>query len=282
MKKAEDFRLAFGPATPGFESAAKETIRELRAKESQKKRRMAGEWLRYRKPVLAMAMALVLFIGFVALNGTLNLSGHMDQTRLGKDQYTAQPITTVLSMGAGQEEGDGAADGLPAATLSEEDILVELGKYDPELCAKMRPVNLSYDENGIRWEVLFGMLDAHQLAFVYSIQNPDEEKYAGCRQSGSFDAELPHVYSEGGSGHVLCEDKAANRTVYVFTKNYPYDTGFVDADAEINMYNSLIQEETVDLLPLLQQYGKMEEGVSHPEYTIGSTYEYDGLKPAPE
>ena len=56
MKKAEDFRKAFGPVTPGFESAAKETIRELRAKETQKKRRTAGEWLRYRRPVLAMAI----------------------------------------------------------------------------------------------------------------------------------------------------------------------------------------------------------------------------------
>jgi hypothetical protein len=56
MKKAEDFRKAFGPVTPGFELAAKETIRELRAKETQKKRRTAGDWLRYRRPVLAMAI----------------------------------------------------------------------------------------------------------------------------------------------------------------------------------------------------------------------------------
>ena len=84
MKKAEDFRKAFGPVTPGFESAAKETIRELRAKETQKKRRTAGEWLRYRRPVLAMAMALVLFIGFLAVNDTLNLSGHTDEIRTGR------------------------------------------------------------------------------------------------------------------------------------------------------------------------------------------------------
>lgn len=115
MKKAEDFRKAFGPVTPGFESAAKETIRELRAKETQKKRRTAGDWLRYRRPVLAMAMALVLFIGFLAVNDTLNLSGHTDEIRTGKAQYTVQPIETALAQGIeegeGEGEGEGPADG---------------------------------------------------------------------------------------------------------------------------------------------------------------------------
>ncbi len=113
MKKAEDFRKAFGPVAPGFESAAKETIRELRAKETQKKRRTAGDWLRYRRPVLAMAMALVLFIGFLAVNDTLNLSGHTDEIRTGKAQYTVQPIETALAQGTeqGEGEGEGLADG---------------------------------------------------------------------------------------------------------------------------------------------------------------------------
>ena len=112
MKKAEDFRKAFGPVTPGFESAAKETIRELRAKETQKKRRTAGEWLRYRRPVLAMAMALVLFIGFLAVNDTLNLSGHTDEIRTGKAQYTVQPIETALAQGIEEGEGEGEGEGL--------------------------------------------------------------------------------------------------------------------------------------------------------------------------
>ena len=112
MKKAEDFRKAFGPVAPGFESAAKETIRELRAKETQKKRRTAGDWLRYRRPVLAMAMALVLFIGFLAVNDTLNLSGHTDEIRTGKAQYTVQPIETALAQGTEQGEGEGEGEGL--------------------------------------------------------------------------------------------------------------------------------------------------------------------------
>ena len=33
MKKAEDFRKAFGPATPGFETVVKKTIKDLRAQE---------------------------------------------------------------------------------------------------------------------------------------------------------------------------------------------------------------------------------------------------------
>lgn len=116
MKKAEDFRKAFGPVTPGFESAAKETIRELRAKETQKKRRTAGEWLRYRRPVLAMAMALVLFIGFLAVNDTLNLSGHTDEIRTGKAQYTVQPIETALAQGIEEGEGEGEGEGMAEGT----------------------------------------------------------------------------------------------------------------------------------------------------------------------
>ena len=69
MKKAEDFRKAFGPATPGFETVVKKTIKELRAQEIKP---VVKEWRRWRRPVFAMAMALVLFVGFVAVSGTLN------------------------------------------------------------------------------------------------------------------------------------------------------------------------------------------------------------------
>ena len=59
-----------------------------------------------------MAMALVLFIGFVAVSGTLNPFNRQDRIRSEEENlYTAQPITTVLSMGAGQEEGDGDGAG---------------------------------------------------------------------------------------------------------------------------------------------------------------------------
>lgn len=105
MKKAEDFRKAFGPATPGFETVVKKTIKELRAQEIKP---VVKEWRRWRRPVFAMAMALVLFVGFVAVSGTLNPFNRQDRIRSEEESlYTAQPITTVLSMGAGQEEGDG-------------------------------------------------------------------------------------------------------------------------------------------------------------------------------
>ena len=105
MKKAEDFRKAFGPATPGFESVVKKTMKELRAQEVKP---AVKEWRRWRRPVFAMAMALVLFVGFVAVNGTLNPFSQTDRIRSEEENlYTAQPITTVLSMGAGQEEGNG-------------------------------------------------------------------------------------------------------------------------------------------------------------------------------
>ena len=112
MKKAEDFRKAFGPATPGFETVVKKTIKELRAQEIKP---VVKEWRRWRRPVFAMAMALVLFVGFVAVSGTLNPFNRQDRIRSEEENlYTAQPITTVLSMGAGQEEGDG--DGAESGT----------------------------------------------------------------------------------------------------------------------------------------------------------------------
>ena len=93
MKKAEDFRKAFGPATPGFETVVKKTIKDLRAQEIKP---AVKEWRRWRRPVFAMAMALLLFIGFVAVNGTLNPFSRTDRIRSEEEsQYTDYQIRKV-------------------------------------------------------------------------------------------------------------------------------------------------------------------------------------------
>ena len=262
MKKAEDFRKAFGPATPGFETVVKKTIKELRAQEIKP---VVKEWRRWRRPVFAMAMALVLFVGFVAVSGTLNPFNRQDRIRSEEESlYTAQPITTVLSMGAGQEEGDG--NGTESALSEEEGIRTGLEEAVPGLSKKMVPINISYEINGIRVEAISGYVSETECNFVISLQDV-EGKFTDNTLEPIFTC---GIGSSGGySTTVIYENEAEHKTVYLFTPD-------IGSPVRIEKRNVLLGVETVtvektedvDLLPLLEQYGKIVEGVQRPAQVL--------------
>ena len=66
MKKAEDFRKAFGPAEPGFEKTVRNTLNKLLLQEDKSAFRRL---YRYRIPALATAMVLFLSVGVLAFTG---------------------------------------------------------------------------------------------------------------------------------------------------------------------------------------------------------------------
>ena len=106
MKKAEDFRKAFGPADAGFRTVMQKTIEGLKAEEEKKK--VAWDLRRFRMPALAAAMAVVLIAGIAAGGGFHGLINRPDEIAPNGIQYTAQPIETALTQGT-EEENAGTA-----------------------------------------------------------------------------------------------------------------------------------------------------------------------------
>ena len=97
MKKAEDFRKAFGPADAGFRTVMQKTIEGLKAEEEKKK--AARDFRRFRVPALAAAMAIVLIVGIAVRGGFHGLINRPDEIAPNGIQYTAQPIETTLAQG---------------------------------------------------------------------------------------------------------------------------------------------------------------------------------------
>ena len=97
MKKAEDFRKAFGPADAGFRTVMQKTIEGLKAEEEKKK--AARDFRRFRVPALAAAMAVVLIVGIAVRGGFHGLISRPDEIAPNGIQYTAQPIETTLAQG---------------------------------------------------------------------------------------------------------------------------------------------------------------------------------------
>ena len=259
MKKAEDFRKAFGPATPGFETVVKKTIKDLRAQEVKP---AVKEWRRWRRPVFAMAMALVLFVGFVAINGALNPFSRTDRIRSEEEGlYTAQPITTVLSMGAGQEEGDG--EGTESVLTEEESIRIRLDEEAPGMSAKLFPVNQAYENQGLRVEVVSGYMSGTECCFVISVQDL-EGQYTDYEAYPWFECDMAGF--SGYSTSVLYENEAEHKTVYMYMPNLSNPVPTEDRTIKVGIETYHMSRDTVvDLLPMLEQYGKDVKTAEQPK-----------------
>ena len=259
MKKAEDFRKAFGPATPGFETVVKKTIKELRAQEIKP---VVKEWRRWRRPVFAMAMALVLFVGFVAVSGTLNPFNRQDRIRSEEEGlYTAQPITTVLSMGEGQEEGDG--EGTESVLTEEESIRIRLDEEAPGMSAKLFPVNQAYENQGLRVEVVSGYMSGTECCFVISVQDL-EGQYTDYEAYPWFECDMAGF--SGYSTSVLYENEAEHKTVYMYMPNLSNPVPTEDRTIKVGIKTYHMSRDTVvDLLPMLEQYGKDVKTAEQPK-----------------
>ena len=259
MKKAEDFRKAFGPATPGFETVVKKTIKELRAQEIKP---VVKEWRRWRRPVFAMAMALVLFVGFVAINGALNPFSRTDRIRSEEEGlYTAQPITTVLSMGAGQEAGDG--EGTESVLSEEESIRIRLDEEAPGMSAKLFPVNQAYENQGLRVEVVSGYMSGTECCFVISVQDL-EGQYTDYEAYPWFECDMAGF--SGYSTNVLYENEAEHKTVYMYMPNLSNPVPTEDRTIKVGIKTYHMSRDTVvDLLPMLEQYGKDVKTAEQPK-----------------
>ena len=92
MKKAEDFRNAFGEADSGFENAVNDTLRELTDREAEEQR---GIPRRFLVPIIAALFVMALGIAIAASNGSFGLLDWLAENRSEEAEYRMSPDETA-------------------------------------------------------------------------------------------------------------------------------------------------------------------------------------------
>lgn len=206
--------------------------------------------------LMPAAAALVLFLGIGIAALTRN-PGNPDPIR-GKDEYTAQPIVTALS--AGQEEGIG---GLPEGD-TEKNVTEAFRKNYPEVADQLMPVNLSCEKDGIRLELVSGLVQDYDSWIIYSVQDM-EGKYAGSRLEAICLLQASNA-AVGGETLFLFEDEKEHK--YYYCDHTTYDEPVSRADRIISVHMDRFDVERIvklDVAKLLDEHGVTSEGVLSPE-----------------
>ena len=139
MKKAEDFRKAFGEADSRFEAAVNDTLRELAAREAEPH---TVSRRRFLVPVIAAAMVMILGIAIAASNGSFGLldwlaENRSEETGYGTADETAAPFmgpveTEFATITVREARSDGYGVYLAVAfTPKEKDVLAYNWSVDP-------------------------------------------------------------------------------------------------------------------------------------------------------
>ena len=133
----------------------------------------------------------------------------------------------------------------------------EEGLYD-----RLIPINASVEERGIRVEVLSGLIEGKNAWFMISLQDT-EGKYSGYSLEPSFmeniDNSYPYWYMN------VYHDGNENRDIYLVCQELERQVKAEDLTAAVGIEYIRIQEaQSIDLFPLLKQYGKTEKGVTPP------------------
>ena len=169
---------------------------------------------------------------------------------------------------------DGIASGTPADPVPEEELILltpegiirnGIGLHEGEnLYDQLIPVNAAAEKQGIRVEVISGLVEGTNAWFMISLQDT-EGKYDGYELEPSFADNIDQAsYSKGWSHPYYDREK---RIYYYFvcqelSRPMRPEEGTVSAGVDMIRVN---RTEKADLLPLLKQYGKTEEGVIPPK-----------------
>ncbi len=167
---------------------------------------------------------------------------------------------------------DGFGAGVSAEPVPEEEMVMltaegmirnamelntEKGLYE-----RMIPVNTATEKQGIRFEVVAGLAIEHEEWFVVSVEDT-EGRYSGAEMWPSFES-----MSDGTDilscqwSRVYCE---GNKAIYVVRRETKQPAQSGSGDITVSIPDIWIRQAgTVSLRPMLDQYGRKEEGVPHP------------------
>ncbi|MBR6442502.1 MAG: hypothetical protein IKS46_02340 [Clostridia bacterium] len=123
MKRAEDFREAFGPVDSGFNMVVNKTIEELKTNE-QKRRPLAAIYpIRFRPAAAAAALVVLIGAGILGLTGRKN---GMDPADKIQDEIQYIPLSIEMALTQGNEQDTGSAG------TEKEEPQVHSEVFDPE------------------------------------------------------------------------------------------------------------------------------------------------------
>ena len=207
-----------------------------------------------------------------------------------KGEYTCRlyEIKCLLSAeGYYEIEPEGFCSGVPTEPVPEEELLLltaegivrngielhaEKGLYD-----RMIPINIAVEKEGIRVEAVSGLVQGKMADFVITVQDV-EGKYSGYNLSASFRENLDGTY-EGWSMQ-LYHDEKESKDYYYIHQDLEQPVKAEGEYAKLGvLYFWIQQDNTVNLLPLLKEYGITEEGVKPPVLDTHNSYnqeKYDG------
>ena len=192
-----------------------------------------------------------------AEDGVYAYSLHEITFRLDPDAfYTLDP----QGIGAGEPAEPVPEEELVLLT-PEEIIRSNLAFHEDEgIYEKLVPVSLSIEKQGIRVEVVSGFVKGWEACFMVSVQDT-EGKYDGFVLDPSFTDIMEGAYSRRWMN--LYHDSAERKDIYAVFYDLSRQMQPEDGSVTVGVSEIWLKEvKTVDLLPLLEQYGRSEDGVS--------------------
>ena len=176
---------------------------------------------------------------------------------------------------------DGLASGRPAEPVPEEELILmtpegiirsslelhaEPGVYD-----RLVPIGAGIERQGIRIEIISGLIEGTNAWFMISLQDTDG-RYDGFGLEPYFTENVDRT-SYGYWSSRLYHDGAERKDTYIVCQELERE--MTPENAAVGVTSIRVQEEAaIDLLPMLKQYGGTAEGI-HPPKLEDRSYNED-------
>ena len=167
-----------------------------------------------------------------------------------------------------------------AALSCEEAVRLEMEKIYPGIMDELRPVNLSCEDQGIRMEIISGLIRGNESWVIWSL----EDREGGRLDQTNFN--IMHEWDTVGplaaeSDFPLYWNGEEHKAVYLWHRTYSAVNEPEDGCYTYYMNQLYHHEaETVNLKPLLKEYAETAEGICPPDHTM-AFYGYYG-QPVPQ
>ena len=211
--------------------------------------------------MVSWAAALVLIVG-LGVGVFVTRPGAPDQITVS---YTPTPVEmTALTGGEGAGTGDLPGEAGGKAAGSAEDVCRQLDERYPGLRDQLKPLNLSCESQGIRMDVIAGLVGKQDAWFIYSLQDL-EDRYSGYEYYYGFRPDYSLGKNDYTADSILLEDKAARRitglahTIYSSETDTALDS-FTAGISDISVQRTAV----VDLVPYVKQYADTAKATDAP------------------